>query len=221
MLSPATRASCLLTRRSSVLVVHEQMKTDTFVVEMGKRELPCASPSVHAHALAVQYPKNNHAHVRSAVLRLAETRNAVCVRRMCGGQDEDPTSTACRRMRGMCSRRAHIPLFLVYRPTSLDSGDSVSQRTGSGVRAHRHRARDSARSARGLAPPASPTHPPTRHTLRARIDVPEPSCSDDAQWLRTTHRARRRRRSLSKEERNMSAASQCPQMTRSRRLQTR
>ena len=186
---------------------------------MGKRELPCAS--VHAHA--VQYPKNNHAHVRSAVLRLAETRNAVCVRRMCGGQDEDPTSTACRRMpaRHVPSRAVGLFLFLVYRPTSLDSGDSVSQRTGSGVRAHRHRARDSARSARGLAPPPSPTHPPTRHTLRARIDVPEPSCSDDAQWLRTTHRARRRRRSLSKEERNMSAASQCPQMTRSRRLQTR
>ena len=163
MLSPATRASCLLTRRSSVLVVHEQMKTDTFVVEMGKRELPCAS--VHAHA--VQYPKNNHAHVRSAVLRLAETRNAVCVRRMCGGQDEDPTSTACRRMpaRHVPSRAVGLFLFLVYRPTSLDSGDSVSQRTGSGVRAHRHRARDSARSARGLAPPASPTqHPPTHTT---------------------------------------------------------
>ena len=196
------------------------MKTDTFVVEMGKRELPCASGAHNTFTCAVQYPKKKSCACGCALRK--PSRNAVCVRRMCGGQDEDPTSTACRRMRAACALRAlGLFLFLVYRPTSLDSGDSVSQRTGSGVRAHRHRARDSARSARGLAPPPSPTHPPTRHTLRARIDVPEPSCSDDAQWLRTTHRARRRRRSLSKEERNMSAASQCPQMTRSRRLQTR
>ena len=111
MLSPATRASCLLTRRSSVLVVHEQMKTDTFVVEMGKKGASLRIAIGACTALAVQYPKNNHAHVRSAVLRLAETRNAVCVRRMCGGQDEDPTSTACRRMRGMCVRGALIFLF--------------------------------------------------------------------------------------------------------------